>query len=392
MGALISARKRRFVSYLKNFKVFGIKRHGPIIISTMRGRLTGRPLRDRRLLSPLQTVLTGALTTLAPNGLGCDFFYGDNARSIRTTLGLTGTCRSPHNGFAFVTADNTFRNGSLNTLSTATGSAFHGPFVPLLPKFHRIPFNGVRTVHATLGRYGGANSSITTIVLRPVRNRNNMVLPPPNCLATMHGLYSRFNTLVVLSRMRANVKHANGVFTYRRRGMRPSVLYLTGTLNNNIVPVNTAVTARRIFSILFSGPFLRAAAFNNGPLTYTTTLTAVGILLRRGLPTRTRRGNSVLLSNFHRLTQRCPSLMRRTHNGKVLVTVRFISGRVNCGFTDRVFHRHMLITKALGGTGAVHVRPPLALAVRRYRLIVGTTHGTLTTVQMDIRRTWCRVK
>lgn len=194
------------------------------------------------------------------------FFYGDNTRTGRTTVGVThGTA----NGRRVVAFRGSFRNEAFNSVSTAKRSGVGINFNSTIPRFRCTIFGSLGDIGTLIAR--GA----TTIVLRLIRKRSNILPTRRSFIATLTSCYRGGNLLLVVSRMRANVKQANGLCTFRRCNVRPSVFALTGNLTGKI-PINTVLTGGR-FNDTFN-PNSRNSAFNNGGLTVTTDSTILSVV------------------------------------------------------------------------------------------------------------------
>lgn len=152
------------------------------------------------------------------------------------------------------------------------------------------------------------------------------------------------------SRIRYNVFHSNGPFTFRACNIRPSVVDLTGNVTSNI-PVNTIMTGGRVTSIF--GPNSRNSAFNNDYLTITTYTTALSTLIHNSCTSRTTGMNTCVRTGLTGL----PGIAR-IHNHNLVLNYS-LSSTTN---STRSVITHTLTTNTIVGTAntrALHFLPPL---------------------------------
>lgn len=207
--------------------------------------------------------------------------------------------------------DRGFRKQAVAVVSVDASPDSCTSFKPCAPNFVGIRCGGITRLRRTLG-----SPSMINFLLRPVRKRTNIIIPSRKCLHGYCSLYQRRGILFVTSRVRANVKHANGLLTYSCRGIRPSVLVLNGTLSKNIAPISTIFTSSRV--VLAVTPNRRNSACNNGPLTTHMTVTTLRIIHSRRLSRGTFRVNVL----FHdRVRGVSGPVVHRIHKGKLLGTI-----------------------------------------------------------------------
>lgn len=190
-----SIRNHHFVSYLTNTNALTLKRGRTIIVRTVRRILDSRlPLRALSLAAPIGSRFIRSLFNLLPPTLttrtGVRFYKPANASTIRTTLGLIHAT-AKHD--AILSFRNNCRNVDRNTLDLVNDLKPGGPlntllddnirFVPCPCSCH-YPFNlnNTRKIRIGLGclrgLLGSPRTNIrlpTTIVIRMIRNRNNIV-------------------------------------------------------------------------------------------------------------------------------------------------------------------------------------------------------------------------
>lgn len=280
---------------------------------------------------------------------------GDKTRTGRGTLGLTSFCGNHGHILSFY---GTFRKHASLTIRMARGPGVVTP-VGSGKRIACLPLGSVRTTGTRL-----TGKSIYTIVVRNVRKMNNVRIPRIGFLGRLDGTYRRISTMLILSRVRSNCKHDNGFFTRRRTNVHPSVVAITGKVNGNFPVTNILVDPG-------FGPMCKRlkAAFNNGRLTYTTTVTILSIVGNRGLMRGTTGMNTRLLGRLGRFPR-----VGRIHNRNLVVNVRFSRpvGRL---------HRHLLFRRGMfakiDNAGMVHLLPPLYLAVTRTSRFVKHFHGIL---------------
>lgn len=262
----------------------GFNRYRPRVISTVVrrtrtlvrctcGTTTRRPCRDfvpqlYRLI-PVDNRLTKVLA-------------GYNTRTARGTVGVTYVGANHAN---IVTFSNNFRKHALTTIGLGNGITPCGHKLnALTDNICRVPFpdpsgsvDSRRTVstlrHLFVMR--ASVSGVNTVVIRPMRKRNNFRLLSPAFTRCLHGFYSRRNVLLVVSRVRSNCNHANAPFTFARLKVRPSLVLLNGDVTNNL-PLNTIVNGTDIIGNLPGNDLNNACS--NGPITYTTTGTALSVV------------------------------------------------------------------------------------------------------------------
>lgn len=130
---------------------------------------------------------------------------------------------------------------------------------------------------------------------------------------------------------------------------------MTGNVNGNF-PVNNILVSPRF------APMCNRlnAAFNNGRLTYATTLTILSIFRGRGLMRGTRRINRCLVTRLGRLRGHGDRVARIHNHNLVMNTMLSVPrGRIHDGLVRR--RRYFAnYTNA----GVLHVLPPLMLAGR----------------------------
>lgn len=308
----------------------------------------------------------------------------------------------------FVSLDSTCRKRALKTLSTKNLSLCSRLCEPLLlsvihvptPSYCHYPGKGghnyyrTRYVSTTRTTFTHRKSRYTTLLIRPLlRNSTNVQVCPPTCLTGLHSLYSTCGIRLVTSRVTANFNHAKDVFTYSRTNISPSVVYISGKLANNCVPVSVAVAARGVCSTFCTscerkGTFVRDRACSNGPLKYSTTLTILGILSRRRVVPQTRRGTPLFQQVVVRALKSRPRI-KRVHDLKLIGTVRLIRGeRAGGDFPSRRQVKCQVCERTLGQKLLLHplnsilcFGPPLIVSPRRVRRTMSVytsyVHGIL---------------
>lgn len=156
---------------------------------------------------PVVRTNTGLMGT---DGVDGTFFAGDNARTVRNTLGTTGGCTCMHSkrtSRRVVTVGRSFRKEDVKTLSIAKATRCERPFRPLVNNIGFTSFGGLRDMGTRVA------SGAYTVVARIIRNRNNVCPTGGRFLRNLHRVYSRGSVVLVFSRVRYNVKEAKRCFT-----------------------------------------------------------------------------------------------------------------------------------------------------------------------------------
>lgn len=334
-----------------------INRDRPACMGTVARRMGGLKFCSGSIVGDLRRGLTSGLNGTS-NCSSCSLFLvGSKTRTGRGTLGLTSFRGK---GGHIVTFGRTFRKHASTTMHIASGPGVVTPMGRSLT-MACLPLGSTATMRTRL-----RGKSISSIVVRNVRNINNVRLPASSFVRRLHTLYAGCRTYLVLSRVRSKCKHDNGFFTRRCTKVGPSLVSITGNVNGNF-PVD-----KLLVDPVF-GPMCKVlnAAFKNGRLTYTTTVTMLRVVRRRGLVSGTQRMKTCLLSRLRGLPK-----VGRVHKHNLVVNVRFRRsvGRMHDGL---LFRRGMFakMTKA----GAVHLLPPLYLDVSRTGRFVMQFHGILGT-------------
>lgn len=307
------------------------------------GRITALKFCSGSMVGGLRRRITRHLKGIY-NCSSCSFFLvGDNTRTGRGTLGLTSFCG---NHAHIVSFSGTFRKHASLTIRMAGGPGVVTP-VGGYKRIACLPLGSVRTVGTRL-----SGKSIYTIVVRNVRNMNNVRLPASRFVRTLHRPYARRGAILVLSRVRDNCKHDNGFFTRRCGNVGTSVVAITGNVNGNFPVTNMLVDP------VFAPMCKRLkAAFNKGRLTYDTTLTILSIVRRRGLVRGTTRINGFLVARLGGFPR-----VGSIHKHKLVVKLRFRRpvGRLHLELLGR---RRMFAN--MDNAGMLHLLPPLYLNVSR---------------------------
>ncbi len=349
---MASVSKGRCLSVFTNVTMGTLKRGGPEVMGTVRSRTTG--------LIRVSDVCCGRPTLICTGGLISEagfsevFCTGDNTRTGRKTVGLTMGCAK---GDRVVSAISSFRKEAVVALTTANRRRCRRPFGTMVPrKFVGIPCGSLRTVGRTMGR--GA----TTVVIRPVRNRNKIRIPSIRCLGNIRTVYGRGNVMFVMSRMRANFNEYKALFTRRLFSIGPSVVAVTGKVNKKI-PVNKVLTARRITDTFI--PNSRNAAFNNKPLMYTTTGTMLSRFSSGGVLSGMGRINRCFVSRLGGLSG---SIVTSMHNGNLVINLRLAGPNTRC--ISGLERTKFLVGYAT--KGILEFIPPLVVAGTSVSRFMGT--------------------
>lgn len=252
-----------------------------------------------------------------------------------------------------------FRNEAIAALTTANRSIFRGCFFPFARNFGCTSTSSVSTLGTII------SSGAYTMVLRLVRNRNNMGVLSPRCMGRLIGCYGSGSVLIVISRIRANINEANGLFTRRGCNVLPSLVAITGKLNNKL-PVNIYVYNRGLGSIV--SPSARNAAFNTGPIIYTNTGCILSAITGSRFLTRIRGGNRCFRSGLAGVSN-----MGDIHEVKLVVNVR-LRGNGTRSVTVGYIRGNLLVV----ATGSLlHVLPPLIVSCGRVSRTVGVLRGAV---------------
>jgi len=313
---------RSYLDFVAGFGSLNLGHNHPQVAAAVASALSQHaPGFSPGSVNPLAAELAEKLVAITPRGLEIVFFTNSGAESIEAALKLA---RAATGRSGLLSCLGSFHGKTLGALSVTGNRAYQGPFGPLVPECHAVPYGDLKSLELAL-----ATREHAAFVVEPIQGEGGMVTPPPGYLAQAYRLCRETGTLFIADEVQTGFGRTGPLFAVEREGIEPDILTLAKSLGGGIMPLG-AMIARRDLWLKAYGSYqtfaLHSSTFSGGSLACAAGLATLRVLrespvlahaggrasqLRKGLESMARdcpvvravRGHGLMLGlEFHELS------------------------------------------------------------------------------------------
>lgn len=183
--------------------------------------------------------LAETLAGLLSDPLDITLFSGSGAEGVEAGLKLA---RAATGREGFLYCEGGYHGTNLGTLSVMGQDRMRGPFEPLLPGCHRVPFGDLDALEKSL-----SSRKFAGFLAEPIQGEGGVVLPPAGYLRDAQELCRRHGTVLVLDEVQTGLGRTGTLFSHEAEGFVPDVLVLSKALSGSMTPIAATVTSQRIY-------------------------------------------------------------------------------------------------------------------------------------------------
>ena len=270
---------------------------------------------------PAQEKLAKKLAQLA--GLERTFFCNSGAEANEAAIKLARKYwydqDSPRR--TIITATRSFHGRTLNTLAATGQDKVKTGFDPLPPGFTHVPLDDMDALRQAVG------DDTAGILLEPIQGEGGVNAVTDSYLRGVRALCHDTGILMMLDEVQTGVGRTGEMFGFEHTGMRPDILTLAKGLGGGI-PIG-AMLAREFIAASF-GPGTHGCTFGGNPLSCSTALAVLDVIVEEGLLENVRTQGSRLLSGLKALQQIHPIILEIRGQGLL------IGAEFKCNVADTI--------------------------------------------------------
>jgi ornithine--oxo-acid transaminase len=289
----------RFLDMLGGFGMYNVGRSNERVRAALAEALELElPGRVALGLTQLGGLLAEELLALAPPSVARVLFTNSGAEAVEAALKLgraaTGRTR-------VVSVENGFHGLTLGALSANGGRDFTNDFEPLLPGFHRVPFNDLEALEAQL-----RSEDVAVFIVEPIVG-HGVVLPDPGYLEGAQELCRGHGTLFCVDEVATGLGRTGRMLGLDHWGLEPDLVTVAKSLSGGYVPVGALLMAERVFEAVFDSmehSLRHGSTFAPNDLAMVAGLATLRELRDRGLVERSAEVGRLLLERTRPLVER----------------------------------------------------------------------------------------
>lgn len=297
----------------------------PPLIEFVRDYLTS----NRQLGLPQQSLsewrgalaasLVSLLASVAPSHEDSHVYFGNSgAEAIEAALKMARAARPKAS--SFINFARAYHGKTHGALALTPNEEYQGPFRPLVPEVHTLPYGDVDALSSTLRHHA---DRICAIVIEPVQGEGGVIVPPAGYLAQVQQLASHYGVLLIADEIQTGLGRTGHWFASVAAGMDPDIITLAKPLGGGLVPVSATIARKAVYKALLPGLASKrhSTTFGGGTFAMAVALKSLEILAHEALPERAAASGRYGLDRLHGLAARFPNLVDSVRGSGMLFAV-----------------------------------------------------------------------
>ena len=347
---------RRYLDLLGGIAVNALGHNHPALVATVSKQASEMLHLSNFFTSPAQVGLAERILEIAqaPEGSGV-FFCNSGAEAIEAAIKMsrrTGRTR-------LVAASGSFHGRTTGALALTSKEAYRGPFEPLIPEVHFVPFGDSAALRSAV------DDRTAAIFLEPIQGEGGVVPATGAYLRAAREVADASGALLVLDEIQTGVGRTGDWFAFQDvGGLRPDVMTLAKGLGGGI-PIGAVVAfGEHVRGLLTAGQ--HGTTFGGNPLAAAAGLAVLDEIARAGLREHARTVGDHLAEAVRALNH--PSLIEV--RGRGLLRAIALHGEIAPELVTSARARGFIVNAVT--PSAIRIAPPLIITAEQLDTFVLT--------------------
>ena len=179
-----------------------------------------------------------------------------------------------------------FHGKSFGALSVSAKAPFRVPFGSMLPSVEHVPFDDLEELARRMHTLKAVGEEVAAVILEPIQGEGGVNIPSDAYLPGVRKLCDEHGALLILDEVQTGMGRTGKMFACEHWGVVPDIMCLAKAFGGGVMPSGAVVASKRVFSSLFSNPFLHTTTFGGNPLACAASLAAINVTIEENLSER----------------------------------------------------------------------------------------------------------
>ena len=269
----------------------------------------------------LEANLVALLSAEAPNHADSQVFFSNSgAEAVEAALKFVKAARPEATYIVNFTKG--YHGKTAGALSLTPNEEYQGPFRPLLPNVHTLPYGDTQTLQDAVRDLNP--DKITAIVLEPIQGEGGVITPPSDFLPTVNRIREKYGILVIADEVQTGLGRSGHMFASLAGGLEPDIITLAKPLGGGLVPVGATIARKWIVKRMLGGLESKrhSNTFGGGSLAMAVGLRSLELILEEGLVERARDLGAKGLARLQAIQEKHPQFLQTVRGAGMLFAMQ----------------------------------------------------------------------
>ncbi|HSJ53772.1 MAG TPA: aminotransferase class III-fold pyridoxal phosphate-dependent enzyme, partial [Anaerolineae bacterium] len=257
-------------------------------------------------------------------------------------------------------------------LALATGDEeYRGPFEPLSPGFHQVPFGDLSALEAAM------DDETAAVILETIPATLGIAVPPEDYLAGVRALCDGHGALMIADEVQSGLGRCGAVWGIDTYGVVPDVLVTAKGLSGGIYPLSATVYRDHLNPFLHEHPFIHISTCGGAEVGCYVGLEVLNILDEPGFLEHVRRMAALFRDGLARLQGRYPELLVDVRQRGLMMGLKLANESCGPLMTLAGFSHGLLTIYANHDKSVNQLLPPLTIQEDEVAEVLASLDGML---------------
>lgn len=235
-----------YMDWVAGFGSLNLGHNPPALVEVLKVHMAqGAPNLYIESLNPFSARLAERLVCAAGDSFETCYFCNSGSEAVEAAIKLAMAATGRR---GIVYCEGAYHGTTLGSLSMMADGEYRAPFEPLLPDFHKIPFNDLTAMAKALKARPAA------FVLEPIQIEMGVRTLDPGFLAQAQRLCRQQGTLLILDEVQTGMGRTGRLFCFQAEGIAPDILVLAKSLGGGVVPLGAIVIGKGLLQKAYGDP------------------------------------------------------------------------------------------------------------------------------------------
>lgn len=361
--SLIDQKGKEYFDFSSGFGALNLGHEPPEVLAAV-ARVSGLPNVLQMSLNPFAAKLAEVLAEVTPGSLCRSFFCNSGTEAVEAAIKLA-RCAGKKKTILY--AEKAFHGKTFGSLSVSGKDKYKEPFLPLLPKVKKIPYNQ----SAALEKEIKSNGDIAAFIVEPVQGEAGVIVPDFGYLKKVRQICSRYGVFLILDEVQTGIGRTGKLFCCQHEAVEPDIICLSKSLGGGVMPLGAMVTTNFLWQKAYgslSHSLLHTSTLGGNSKACAAGLATLDSLKQRDLPGQAARQGSYFLQELKALAEKSPlinqvrgkGLMLGVNCARLKGKTPLTEGALTFWLVRRLFRKHNIIAAfTLNNYDVLRVMPPL---------------------------------
>ena len=250
---LYDADGQEILDMFPGWAVSGIGHCHPKVVEAVRKQVGELIHIDNTFYSEPQGQLAQMLSERAFGGK--TFFCNSGAEANEGALKLA-RLHTEKGKYKFITAQGSFHGRTFATVTATAQPKYHEGFMPMLPGFSYVPFNGINALKAAF------DDEVAAVMVEPIQGEGGINVATPEYLEAIRDLCDENGALMILDEVQTGVGRTGKWFGYQHYDVEPDIMTMAKALGGGIA-IGAMMARDKVAASLVPGKHASTFGGNN---------------------------------------------------------------------------------------------------------------------------------